>query len=135
MMWAGVPSGSVLARKSKGSRLAVDSEGGNGVGALVAGVEEVPRRINVEAARVVAASPLLAAEGQHARRADGKPRDGIVQPVGSVEEFAACGNHDLRSIIRAHKALGQAGYCLFLGQPSARRVIVVGNQRRGLFLE
>ena len=124
-----------MAGESKRSRDAIDSKGCNGVGSLIAGVKEISRRIDAKAARIVTANPLFTAEAERTRRTDGKPGDGVVQPVGCIQEFPAGGDQNLRSVIRTRKALGQAGHGLLLRKRSLRRVIVVADQGRGLFLK
>lgn len=121
--------GRVIPREGQRSSLSIDAEDGDGISALIAGIEESSRGVNVEAARVIAASPLFPAESKSACGADGKPRNGIVQPIGGVKEFAVGGDHDFGSEVGAHKTLGQAGEGLLPGHPSPVRVIVEHHNR------
>src|SRR5579862_1984529 len=63
--------GRVLSGEGEAAGAAIDFESRNGIGALVAGIQKGPRRIDGETARIIAARPLLAGKGQAAGRADG----------------------------------------------------------------
>src|SRR5450755_1868113 len=58
------PDRRVLSGKGERARLPVDAKAGDGVAALVAAIEESAGRIDGEAARIIAAGPLLSDEGQ-----------------------------------------------------------------------
>jgi len=65
-----IADGSESAGKCKGTGLSIHAESGDRVGSLIAGIEEVPGRIEIEAAGIVAARPLFADEGQRSRFTD-----------------------------------------------------------------
>ena len=82
--------GRVKPRKGQCTGLAINAEGGDSVTALVATVKEISGGIEVEAAGVIAAGPLFPSPGEHTRGANGKPRDGVVQPIRGVKESSVC---------------------------------------------
>ena len=68
---------------------------GDAVASLVANVQETTRRIDIEVARIVAPSPLIAGGRQlPGPRVDGEDADAVMQPVGGIDEFAVARNHD-----------------------------------------
>ena len=75
---------SVLPREGKRTRCPIDAKSGDGVGELVAHVQEIPDRVEVESARMVTAGPFFAAIRQRPSRANGETDNAVVQAVGSV---------------------------------------------------
>src|SRR5581483_276957 len=100
----GVADRRVVAREAQAARRPVHAEDGQVVAALVAAVEEAARRVEVEAARVVPALPLLPGVLQRAVRADRKDRDAVVQAVAGVDELAARRDQDLRAEVAPREA-------------------------------
>src|SRR5438309_9381993 len=83
-----IADGGVMAREGQAARFAIHAEGGDIVAALITGVKELGGGGDVEAARVVAARPVLAHEGQPAATADGENPNAVVQPVAPLDEPA-----------------------------------------------
>src|SRR2546427_5276389 len=54
----------VLAGKSEVARLPMDAESGDRVAPLIARVKEIPRRIDIEASRIIASGPCLPGKRQ-----------------------------------------------------------------------
>ena len=77
-----------MAGKGQFAGFAIDPEGRDIICALVAYVKELARRIEVEASRIISASPFLCHEGEFAVFADGKYPDAIVQTVSGVNKAA-----------------------------------------------
>lgn len=102
----------VLAEERQGAGLAVDSVSCDGIRSLVARIEVVPCWLDVEAARIVAASPFLSCKCEKPALADGKPADAVMQTVGSIEESSVSGNQNFRSKIRALEWFWQCGNSL-----------------------
>lgn len=111
----------------------VHPENGEIVGPLVAGIEERPRGIETETARVVPARPFLADKGQLAGFTGGEDPDAVVEAVAGVDEPAVGGHQDLGAEIAAGESRRQAGDGLPRGQPALVR-IVVEEDHGGAFL-
>ena len=89
-----IPDGGVIAGEGEAAGLRIHPEDGDVVGPLVATVEEPAAGVEVEAARVVPARPLLPDLRQGAVRADGEDPDAVVQPVAGVDEAAVGRNQN-----------------------------------------
>lgn len=66
--------------------LAVHLEDGNVVGSLIAAEEELTRRVEIEAARVIASCPFFSDERKLAVLRNGEDPDAVVQPVARVHK-------------------------------------------------
>ena len=99
----GVADGGVMAGKGQFAGFSIDAEDGDVVGALVAHITELACGVEVEAARVVAARPFVADEGQVPVPADREDPDAVVQTVAGIDESAIAGNHDLGTEITSGK--------------------------------
>ena len=115
----------VVAGELQPAGLRVHAEHGDVVGPLVAAVEELARRVEGEAARIVAARPLVARRRSARRSAPtAKIADAVVQPVAGVDEPAVGRDEDLRAEVAAGEAGRQGRDGLPRRQAPARGVVV-----------
>ena len=77
----GVADGDVLTRERQPAARPIHAKDGNGVGSLVGAVQEPPRWIEGEAARIVSARPFFADIRQAPVGADREDPDAVVQAV------------------------------------------------------
>ena len=96
----------VVSGEIESTRFAIHFESGNVVAALIAAVEELAGRIEVETARIVPTRPFIAGVFQRAIRADGEDADAIVQPVADVDVFAIGGDQNPGAEVTAREAGG-----------------------------
>src|SRR2546429_3659229 len=125
-----IADGGVMASEGQAARFAIHAEGGDIVAALIAGVKELAGGVEVEAARVVPARPLLAHEGQPAVFADGENPNAVVQAVARIDEPAINGNQELRAENTAGESRRQAGDRLPRCKPSPPGVVVEQDDLR-----
>jgi hypothetical protein len=83
-----IADGGVLTSEVEAAGLAVHTEHGDVVTALIAAIEELARRVEVEAARIVPACPFFPDIGQGAVWSYGKNPDAVVQPVVRIDKPA-----------------------------------------------
>ena len=83
-----IADGGVMAGEVEAAGFAVHTEHGDVVTALIAAIEELARGVEVEAARIVPACPLLPDIGQGAVWTYGENPDAVVQPVAGVDKSA-----------------------------------------------
>ena len=131
----GISHGSVMPCENRHSGGLVDAEDRDVVRPLVARVEERPRRIETEAAGIIAPGPFLADEGQRSRVTDGKHRDAVVQAVARIDKPAIGGNHDLRAEVAPGKPRWEAGDGLPRTQPAGGPLVVKEHDVGAFFLE
>src|SRR5262245_6605405 len=77
--------------------LTVDAKHSDIVAALVAAIEKLARRVEREAARIVAARPFLANVLQFSRGVDRENADAVVKSVTGIDELPVGGDEDLRT--------------------------------------
>src|SRR4030095_5626403 len=82
----------------------VSPEDRNMVGALIAAVEKAAAGVGAEASGIVAARPLLTAEGQFSRLPHREDPDAIVQAVAGVNELPVSRHENLRREAAAREA-------------------------------
>src|SRR5438477_8281384 len=87
----------------------VHAEARDVVAALVAAVQESPRGVEAEAARIAAASPLLTDILQRAITTDGEDGDAVVQAVAGVDEPTVRRDQDLGAKVAPGEAARQCG--------------------------
>ncbi len=76
----------VLFGEGQPSGFLIDLEHGDIVCSLIAAVQELTGGIEIEASRIVAASPLVTNKCERSVSPDGKDADTVVQSVTSVNE-------------------------------------------------
>ena len=130
-----IADGGVMAGEGQAARLAVHAKDREVVGPLIAAVEEPAGGVEVEAAWIVPACPLLADIGQGAGSADGKDRDAVVQTVACIEEPALGRNQDFRGEIAARESRRQGGDGLPCGQPPLLGIVVKQDDVRAFLLK
>src|SRR5262245_52889887 len=113
-----------MSGECKAARFSIDSERGNVVGALIAGIKKTSRRIDVKTPRIVAAGPFLRHEGERSILTHRKDRDSIVKTIAHVHEPSVGGDHDLGSKTAPGKSRRKAGDGLPCRQSSFRGVVV-----------
>ena len=111
------------------------AEDGDVVAALIAAVEELAGRIEVEAAGIIASRPFLPEERQVAVRADGEDPDAVVQPVARIDESPVGRDQDLGAEVAAGESGRQGGDRLPRGQPPRRGIVVEQDDGRALLLD
>ena len=77
----------VMTGKFESTSLSIYSKYGNVVGPLIAAIEELPRRIEVEAARIISSCPFFSKGTELTVLTNGKDPDAVVKPVAGVDKF------------------------------------------------
>ena len=76
----------VMAREFEAAVLTTHLKDGDVVGSLIAAIEELARRVEVEAARIIPSCPFFPDEGEIAVWANGEDPDAVMQPVARIDE-------------------------------------------------
>ena len=85
----------IVAGELESTSAAVDFEHGDVVAPLIAAEQEPARRVEVEAARIIAVRLFLSDVRQRAVGADRKDADAVVQPIAGIDEFSVERHEDL----------------------------------------
>src|SRR5579863_2422034 len=101
------PHRRVSPRERQRARLFIDPERGDRIRPLIARVKKITRRVDREAARIIAPRPRLARERQLPLRPHREYADAVVQPVRRVDESSIARHPHLRREIRPRESLRQ----------------------------
>ena len=85
----------VVAGKIEAPGFAIDTEDGDVVASLIAAIQELASRVEVEAARIISSRPFFTGIFQRAVLVDGKDPDAVVQSIAGVHILAIRGHQDL----------------------------------------
>ena len=133
IMTAGLPTASKRPVNCRRAGRCVDAKRGDRVALLVARIQELAAGIDGQATRIVGVHPVLRNHAQLAVVCHRENCDGIVQPIGHVEESAVCGDDDFRGQVAAAEFRRQRRHEL-LGFEAALRGIVIVDRNLGVVL-
>src|SRR5262245_39705458 len=130
-----IADGHVMTCECEPSRLAIDPEDRDVVPALIATIEEVAGRVEIEAAGIIPSRPFFPDIRQVAVRAEGEDTDAVVESVARIDKSPIGRDQDFGAEVTAGKPGRQCGDRLPRGQTPRLGVVVEQHDRRAFLLD
>src|SRR6476646_1727534 len=130
-----IADGGIMASKRQFPFPPIHVENSDVVCSLIADVEELTGRIEIEAARIISARPFLADEGQLTRLPNREYSNAVVQTVAGINKSAIGGNQDLGAKVTAGESGRQTRDRLARSEAAVHGVVVEEDNGGAFLLE